>query len=111
MEEWKDITGYPRYMVSNTGKVWSKYLKRTLKTEVSHRGYVRCMLTNGGDSKIKVSVHRLVADHFIPNPENKPTVNHKNKDKLNNHIYNLEWCTYPEQIQHRDNKIKNIPTV
>lgn len=102
--EWKDIEGYSRYMISNAGNVFSKYLKRNLKTEVSHRGYVRCMLTNGGDSKIKVAVHRLVAYHFIPNLENKPTVNHIDKNKLNNHISNLEWATYPEQIAHRDIK-------
>ena len=95
MEEWKDIAGYEgKYQVSNLGRVKSfyknKYGKiRKLKTD--KYGYKRINLSKDGKGKTYL-VHRLVAEVFIPNPNNYPEVNHIDEDKTNNCIDNLEWC-------------------
>lgn len=106
-EVWKKIDGYNGlYEVSNTGKVRSwkkrnggkrKNPKIIGKPKDSSYGYVA--LYNSEGSKTE-TVHRIVANHFIPNPENKPCVNHKDGDKTNNCVDNLEWCTYSENINH-----------
>lgn len=101
MEEiWKDIKGYEGlYQVSNLGRVKSlgngnsnRSKLKIMKTTLSHKGYP--MITLRKDDKSKTfSVHRLVAIHFIPNPDNLPQVNHIDEVKTNNRIDNLEWCT------------------
>jgi hypothetical protein len=115
MEEWKDVIGYPGYRVSSIGNIWSNKLKRVLDLPISKDGYYRIALWNKMTVK-KFRVHRLVALHFIPNPENKPTVNHIDGDRLYNDVSNLEWATVAEQNRHKfwvlkPNKIKNIPTL
>ena len=100
MEEiWKDIEGYEGlYQVSNLGRVKSFPRKgthttkeRILKLTKSNKNYVIVILKNNYIQKAK-SVHRLVAEAFIPNPNNLPQVNHKDENKLNNKVDNLEWC-------------------
>ena len=107
MEEiWKDIKDYPLYQVSNLGNVRSRnyqyfggkyrnilYKKkgRMLKQFVDN-GYAHVNLSRNGKIK-KSRVHRLVATAFLPNPTNLPMVNHKDENKLNNNVDNLEWCT------------------
>lgn len=98
MEEiWKDIKGYEgKYQVSNYGDVKSLDYRHTgkehlLKPKIDK--YYRIGLFNNGVMKF-ISIHRLVAEAFIPNPNNLPCVNHKDEDKTNNHVDNLEWCTY-----------------
>ena len=113
-EQWKDIKGYEdHYQVSNLGRVRSKdrYVKRKngrntfckgqLKNGTPHykNKYISVMLKVEQKEK-RVFIHRLVAEHFIPNPENKATVNHKNGDKNDNSVFNLEWCTQKENNQH-----------
>jgi hypothetical protein len=95
-----EIDGFgENYLVTNEGKIWSKYLNDYLKTFFSKGGYIRCRLAKGERGK-KFMVHRLVALAFVPNPENKPFVNHKNHNRADNTPENLEWCTQSENMQH-----------
>ncbi len=120
MEEiWKDIKGYEGYyQVSNLGRVksldrdcvnnlsnqYSSYITTVFRKgkmlKLCVRGNYRSVqLFNNGKYK-QVPVHRLVIETFIPNPENKAYVNHKDGNKLNNHVDNLEWVTAKENMQH-----------
>lgn len=98
MEEiWKDIEGYPNYQVSNMGRVKSLNYKCTksekiLKTHPQRGGYLLVKLSYKDKPK-QFQVHRLVAQAFLPNTDNLPQVNHKDKNKQNNCVENLEWCT------------------
>lgn len=105
VEVWRDIPGYEGlYQVSTQGNV--KSLRRNgnfLKPRKDHKGYMNVALTWKCKSK-HFKVHRLVALAFIPNPENKRTVNHIDGNKENNNLENLEWATHSENIIHA-NKI------
>lgn len=100
MEEiWKPI-GYEGYEVSNLGRVKSyKYDKingKIMKPYKNTKGYLQIDLQLDGrkrENRVHLAVHRLVAIAFIPNPDNLPQVNHKDEDKTNNCVDNLEWCT------------------
>ena len=96
MEIWKDIKGYEGlYKVSNYGNVKSLNYNHTGKERLLKpkiETYYRITLSNYGVVKLYL-IHRLVAEAFIPNPDNLPQVNHKDENKHNNHVYNLEWCT------------------
>lgn len=70
-----------------------------LKHQIMKNGYHKVWLRNDGEKECKY-VHRLVAEHFIPNPLNKPCINHLDGNKDNNHVSNLEWCTYSENMKH-----------
>lgn len=97
-EIWKAIEGYEgRYEVSNYGRVKSLNYHRTgkekvLKPAIDSNGYWRVGLYKNSKRKF-FSVHRLVAEAFLPNPQNLPEVNHKDENKANNRVENLEWCT------------------
>ena len=100
-EVWKPIKGYESlYSVSNCGRVKShkRSEAKILKNLIASTGYPTIFLSR---SKVKTRfVHRLVAEAFLDNPQQKRTVNHKDGNKMNNHISNLEWCTHSENSLH-----------
>lgn len=100
-EIWKTINGFTDYKVSNYGKVKSlKYKKeKILKLSISSCKYYFVGLWKNG-VRINCKIHRLVTTAFIPNPENKPQVNHKDGNKQNNCVNNLEWVTCSENHLH-----------
>lgn len=88
----KDINGYEgQYAVTENGEVWSYKTKRFLKFGKHRNGYLQVALWTNNKPKYYF-VHRLVAEAFIPNPNNFPQVNHKDENKTNNCVDNLEWC-------------------
>ena len=95
------INGLPTmYIVSNTGIIKNKFTGREIKQGLHYKGYPTISLQYGNGQTLGTFVHRVVAQAFIPNPENKPQVNHINGNKLCNWYKNLEWCTASENIQH-----------
>lgn len=99
-EVWKDIIGFEgRYRVSNYGNVYSIKRNILMKFHKDKDGYPRLTLTDNIKDKY-TSPYRLVAEAFIPNPENKPQVNHIDFDIYNNRVENLEWCTAKENVNH-----------
>lgn len=89
-----------RYKILPNGEIYGGIKKSKLKSTVDNYGYVRISLqTKSGKWKM-FSVHRLVATKYIPNPQNKPIVNHIDGNKLNNNVNNLEWCTDSENKIH-----------
>ena len=104
MEEWKTIEEFPTYSISSFGNVTGS-TKQNLSKRMRDN-YYRINLLNGTLQKTFL-IHRLVACHFIPNPENKPYVNHKDGNKLNNNVTNLEWSTAAENNKHAyDSKLR-----
>lgn len=117
-EVWKDVVGYEGlYQVSNLGrlkslekstKFYSGYQKKICERKYPERiicknhisnGYLQIELFKNGKVK-RLTMHRIVAKTFIPNPNNYPCVNHKDGNKLNNNANNLEWCTYKQNTEH-----------
>lgn len=98
-EVWKEVPGYEGILsVSNLGRVKRLNYRNTGKDRIlsiNVKKNIVCTINVGINGKLKtLSVHRLVATAFIPNPNNYPCVNHKDENRLNNTVENLEWCTY-----------------
>lgn len=123
MEEvWKDIKGFENiYQVSNLGRVRSLRRKIVYKNGAVREwdsfyltpirnwaGYCRVRLYNGGKTKL-FSVHRLVADAFLQKSVNKTQINHKNGDRSDNMVCNLEWCSCSENLKHSYDKLGRKP--
>ena len=117
MSNWKIITNYPNYAVSDTGEVKSlprkngagtRVVERVLKQDIGKKGYCRVTLCNKQGTK-KCLVHRLVAEAFIPNSSSKDFVNHIDNNPSNNTVSNLEWCTHSENMVHaiKQNRLQN----
>ena len=92
MEEFRDIKNFENYQVSNLGRIYSKKRRAYLKVKrLAGRGYYQVRLSKDGIYYYK-NLHRLIAETFIPNPNNFRTVNHINGNKLDNRVSNLEWA-------------------
>lgn len=114
-EQWK-ATRFENYEVSSIGNVRNTKFGRMIKPYKNPAGYMICHIV--GKETRSYRVHRLVAEAFIPNPESKPTVNHKNNIKDDNRLENLEWNTIEEQTYHsykvmgrKAGNIKPIPVI
>ena len=113
-KEIRDVVGYEGlYGVTKNGQVWSYKLNRFLRHGTRYDVYQLVTLTKDEKSRIK-SVHRLVAEAFIPNIDKKPQVNHINAIKSDNNLENLEWVTNSENVKHgykfRPVTVNNSPT-
>jgi hypothetical protein len=105
-EIWKEIPDTNgRYLISSLGNVYSKISKKVLKP-YNINGYVRVEINNKNRR-----VHRLVGDSFVPNPHNKPFINHINADKRDNRAVNLEWCTTEENNLHSEMMGLGTPSI
>lgn len=129
-EVWKDVIGYEgMYQVSTFGRVRAlereieykngtrhTYPEKILSARLDKYGYLRTNLYKSGKAKVK-KIHRIVAESFIPNKDKKSTINHKDGNKLNNRVENLEWTTWGENNKHaldtglrtNKNNSKSIP--
>ena len=104
----KDIKGYEGlYGITSCGKVWSYKYKKFLKPVAYDNGYLCVTLCKNGKIK-NYTIHRLVAEAYIPNPDNLPQINHKDENKANNCLQNLEWCDakYNSNYGTRNEKLK-----
>lgn len=106
MEIWKIINDRPNYEISDLGNVRNLITKKVLRTYIS-KGYIAISLRDSSYNKKNYLLHRLVAQTFLENPENKPDVNHKNGIRTDNRRVNLEWCTEKENSFHSKNVSKN----
>lgn len=88
---YKIIPEFPNYLIFDDGRVWSLAKHLFLKPRITWGGYYSVGLKNNGKSTTRF-IHRLLAEAFIPNPNNYKVVNHKDENKLNNSLNNLEWC-------------------
>ena len=98
-EVWETVNGYERYLISNFGKVKNAKSGRILKPHVSKDGYATVILCKNGKPK-SFRIHRLVATAFLPNPESKLEVNHKDYNRSNNCVANLEWIARKENFNY-----------
>ena len=96
----KQVKGFKNYYITKDGKVWSNNIKRFMKYSKDGGGYKFVQLFSETDRKHSAKIHRLVAEAFIPNPFNYSQVNHKDGNKENNNIENLEWCDCATNIRH-----------
>lgn len=107
MDKYYKIKGYEDYYISKNGRIYSTLTNKELKFDRSCHGYCKVKLMDRRLGRyVNLQVHRLVAIQFIPNPRNLPEVNHKDGNKSNNSIYNLEWCT--SEYNHRHAKENNL---
>lgn len=90
------IDGYPLYSISNRGRIINNKTGKVLKAHANNDGYMLCTLCG----KYTKSVHRMVAIHFLPNTDNKKEVNHKDGNKANNDLANLEWSDHSGNMIH-----------
>jgi hypothetical protein len=104
-----EIKGYERlYSITKNGEVFSHISKKYLKKQCNGNGYL-CVYLSFNGVQTKHFIHRLVASAFIENPDDKKTVNHKNGDKKDNRVKNLEWASYSENHVHAyDKRLKNL---
>ncbi len=105
MEEWRKIPGYEDYEISSEGCVRGGRWRHSRTPSTDKYGYLRLGLYNADKKQKNLLVHRLVALAFIPNPENKPEIDHIDRNRTNNHVSNLRWVDDSEQAINRNNLI------
>lgn len=120
----KLIHNYPEYSITTDGRVFShkkpggngkgKVLdysyKRELKPQKDKKGYLKIILEQNTNRMKSMSIHRLVAETYIPNPHNYDTVNHINQDKTDNRVENLEWMSNADNVEYSQAKTRLIET-
>lgn len=95
----KDLGDY--YLVSNTGEIKGVKTRKIRKKNINHEGYYYvCVSLGSRENKLYIKVHRAVAETFLDNSNDNPVINHKDGNKLNNNVNNLEWCTHSYNTQH-----------
>lgn len=104
-EIWKDIEGCSSHLVSNMGRIYVKSINRAIYGSLKH-GYRNVSIIDYAGKRHQFSVHRLVAQAFVPNPDDKPQVDHIDSDPLNNKATNLRWVDNEEQMQNIETKKK-----
>jgi len=109
LEEFKIINDYPNYKISNFGRIYSEKTKIFLKPGVDNVGYLQTNFNNGVKKKY-FRIHRLVAIYFIDNPNNFKCVDHIDKNKLNNDVNNLRWCSYSQNFMNKNKRKVNKDT-
>ena len=111
MENWKTIENVTNYEVSDLGQIRNTKTNYILKGRLSKSGYLQVSLTDKETKKQKnYYIHRLVAIYFLENLDNKREVNHKDGNKLNNNVDNLEWVTPSENQKHRQKILDKTKT-
>lgn len=109
-EVWKPVKGFEGlYDISSEGRVWSYYSNKILKPSVDIGGYLFFDFRKDG-KRYNKKVHRLVAEAFIPNPYNKPQINHLDENPKNNNVSNLEWVTQKENNNYGNHTKRVIDT-
>ena len=101
-----DIVGFENYLIYSDGRVWSKKRNIFMEISINQGSYRRVSLTINY-KRTTFTIHRLIAIHYIPNPDNKPEVDHKDRNRLNNDISNLRWVSSSENSLNRGQRCDN----
>lgn len=106
IEKFKKIKGYSHYRIYDNGRIYSEFINRYITPTEDSEHYLQNTLVNDNGNRKTIKTHRLVAMAFLPNPKNLPDINHKDFNRKNNNVDNLEWCT--EQYNSQYTAVHNL---